>query len=78
MIKGVNIINQKLVVTTDKENSNTIIFLDRTFHRKDDNFEFGSYENGKQLPPHVQFILFHDTGYKIIDLFFLLTEWNPH
>jgi hypothetical protein len=70
MIKGVNTINQKHVVTTDKENNNTIIFLDRTLHRKDDNFEFCSYENVKQLPPQIQFIIIHDTGYKIIGLFF--------
>ena len=47
-----------------------IIFLDLTLHRKDDNFEFGSYENGKQISLRKQFIIFHDTGYKIIALFF--------
>jgi hypothetical protein len=55
-----------------------IIFLDLTLHRKDDNFEFGSYENGKQISLRKQFIIFHDTGYKIIALFFFPpTEWNP-
>jgi hypothetical protein len=60
----------KLVVTTDKENNKEIIILELTLHGKDVKFEFSSYENGKQLPPHKQFIIFHGIGYKIIGLFF--------